>query len=231
MRPGKVILNSLALVVISVSLLLLVNAYTVRAGLSSAPLAFESASPGGTYSVMVRELREARVLPYSHLSDPPGSPVEFSVYQNGRPLFEKMDIGDDSNYFADLFPDHSWVADSILRLGDKDPAELGHDEVEVTNSSRQVIAYLQVGTCKWEMFWLFDVRPGEIVKLAACPQTDRFAGLSWVSLYGMFAGGQGIPFTGENFKIRGRYSAPARYRITVSDDASKIESPVFEVYR
>jgi hypothetical protein len=232
MRSRKVILNTLALTTFSAALLLLVNFHTARIGLSSIPLEFESVSPDKTYRVVLVERRETKVLPFYFLFDPPGSPAEFSAYKNGRPLFEKTDIGDDSNYFADLFPDHAWMSDSVLRLGEGDAPGLEHDVLDVNNSSRQVISYLRVRTCKCEMFWLFSVRPGETVRLSACAQADGHADLSWVDFSGMFEGGREIPFTGKNFEIRGVHGTPSRYSITVSDDAAKVESAgLQEVYR
>jgi hypothetical protein len=231
MRPRRVILNAPALVILFASVALLVNFYTARVGLASVPLDFESVSPDKTYRVLLSERRETKVVPFSFLFDPPGCPAEFGAYKDGRPLFEKNDVGDDSNYFADLFPEHAWVSDSVFRLGERDAPRLAHDELSVTNDSRQSISYLRVMTCKREMFLLFDVPPGETVKLAACPQTDGLADLSWVAFQGRLADGRELPFTGENFKIRGVYVAPAHYRIKVSDDTAKVDSTDFEVYR
>lgn len=231
MSPRKVILNTLALIIFSAALLLLVNFHTARAGLSSIPLEVESVSPDETYRVILAERRETKVVPFSFLLDPPGGPAEFSVYKNGRPLFVKKDIGDDSNHFADLFPYHTWVSDSVFRLGDVDAPGLEHDVLDVNNGSRQVISYLRVMTCKREMFWLFDVRPGESVRLSACAQADGRADLGRVAFSGMFEDGREIPFAGENFKIRDARGAPARYGITVSDAAAKIEAAGLEIYR
>lgn len=231
MSSGKAILNTLALITFSAALLLLVNFHTARAGLSSIPLEFESVSPDKTYRVVLAERRETRVAPLSFMFDPPGCPAEFSAYKNGRPLFEKTDVGDDSNYFADLFPVHEWMSDSVLRLGDVDAPGLEHDVLDVNNSSRQVISYLRVKTCKREMFWLFGVRPGEAVRLSACAQTDGHADLSRVAFSGMFEDGREIPFTGEDFKLRGVHGAPSRYRITISDGDAKVEGEGPEVYR
>lgn len=228
MRPRRIILNAAALIIFLASVALLVNSYTARVGLSPVPLDFESVSPDKTYRVVLSERREADVVPFSFLFDPPGSAADFSAYKDGRPLFEKSDIGDDSNYFADLFPEHAWVSDSVFRLGERDAPGLAHDELSVTNDSRQPISYLRVVTCKPEMFWLFDVPPGETVKLAACPQTDGLADLSWVAFQGRLADGRELPFTGKNFKIRGVYVAPAHYRIKVSDDAAEVDSTDFE---
>jgi hypothetical protein len=173
----------------------------------------------------LREQRETKVVPFAFVFDPPGCPVDFSVYKNGQPIIEKKDIGDDSDYFADGFPDHSWVSDSILWLGHKDYAELGHDEVEVTNDSQQAISYLQVKTCGWEMFWLLDVKSGETVKLDSCPR------IRWLDSYGRFADGKEIPSDGENFKIEGKYKMPGHYYIKITDDKMNIYSPDFEGYK
>lgn len=224
MKRLKSILSSLAIVIILVSLALLINFHTPRIGLNSLPQDFETVSPDRTYTVRLKEQRENHIIPFSNIDDPPGCPAEFSVYKKGQPVIEKMDIGDDSNLFDDLYPDHSWVADSILRFGNKDPDELGHDEVVVRNNSNQVIAYLQVRTCKWEMFWLFDVQPNSMVKLSACPQ------IIWLDFYGKFSGGKNIPFVGMNFKIGSKRRTTGHYLITIADEGTSIDSPDFEGY-
>jgi hypothetical protein len=130
-----------------------------------------------------------------------------------------MDIGDDSNNFIDLYPDHAWVSDSVLWLGNKDRPESGHDEVLVTNNSRQAISYLHVRTCGWEMFWLFDVKPGETVKLDSCPR------VAYLSSFGKFAGGKEISYAEKGFKVEGEYKIPGQYySIEISDDGAKINS-------
>jgi hypothetical protein len=222
-------LNGVAAITIIISLALLINFYTIRFGLNSLPLNFETVSPDKTYTVRIKELRETHVIPFTDIGDPAGCPAEFSVYKNGRPLIEKMDIGDDSNLFSDLYPDHYWVSDSVFRIGDKDPEELGHDEVVVTNNSGQALEYLRVKTCKWEMFWLFDVQPGSTTKLSVCPQTNTRADVSGISSYGKFFDGRDIPFATAGFKIRGKYKAPGHYSVTVTDAETKIDSPDFEV--
>lgn len=231
MRRLKFILNSLAIITILVSLALFINFYTVRVGLDSLPLDFETISPDKTYTVHVKELRKAHMLPFfSSAVDTLGSPTEFSVYKKGQPVIEKVNIGDDSNVFAYLYPGHAWISDSVLRLGDKDPDKLGHDEVVVTNKSKQAIAYLRVRTCKWEMFWLFDVQPGSTVKLSACAQTDVQSPLSWVASSGKFSDGREIPFAGRDFKIQDKYKASGHYLIAITDEGTRIDSADFESY-
>lgn len=231
MKRLKIILNSLALTILVCSLALLVNFHTVRIGLESLPLDFETVSPNKTYTVRLKEQRKANLLPLAHIGDPPGCPAKFSVYKNSQPLIENMDIGDDSNRFAELYTEHSWISDSVFWFGDKDPISLGHDEVVVTNNSNQAIAYLSVRTCKWENFWLFDVLPSAAVKLTACPQTDMRADFSGLDCYGKFANGKDVPLAAMGFKIRGMYKAPGHYSITIANDETKIDSPDFEGYK
>ncbi len=231
MKRLKIILNGLAITILVSALALLINFHTARVGLESLPLDFKGVSPNKTYMVRLKEQRKAHLLPLVHILDLPGYPAEFSVYKNNRPLIENMDIGDDSNLFADLFPEHSWISDSVFWFGDKDPKELGQDEVVVANNSNQAIAYLSVRTCKWENFWLFDLQPNAVVKLEACPQTNAFADSSWIACYGKFTDGRDVDTAGVNFKIREKYKAPGHYRITITDDETKIDSPDFEGYK
>ena len=114
-------------------------------------------SPNRKYKVEVTQKRDAAGIERY---------VYLNAYRNGAQFVQNKllytgDLLD--NEFMDLYPDYSWVSESILKLGRKvDGTE--SNSLQITNDSSMRISYLLIETYH-DKYVLFDVEPDSTVNL------------------------------------------------------------------
>jgi hypothetical protein len=189
-------------------------------------------SPNLTYKIHLKEQTNISHKPFNGQDN---HQVVFSVLKNGEQIIENEDLYGGDIYddrFTVLFPEHEWIADSVIRFGNKNsPSSTQHDEISISNSTEKVIAYLRVRAGKGEMFLLFDLQPKSVIRLNTKPQTDRGEDLSWVDCKGKFNDGERISEEGANFKVRGKYQGTAHYCISINNNGLDIKSQEFEGFK
>ncbi len=195
----------------------------------SSPFNLKTKSPKDTYTVQLKEtIKDAAPTP----SDPYSHKVHFSVSKKEQAVVSGVLYnGDDfDSQFLKKYPKHTWVSDNILKFGGESIAS-ECDEVLVYNASAKAISFLQIFTGRNEMFLLLELQPKSSTKLCTLPQTDQGADLSWIGFGGQLASEQETFNGGVNFNIRGKYTKPARYCVTIKDDDVEVRSQEFEGFK
>jgi hypothetical protein len=128
----------------------------VASGLSGQTLS-SAASPNRKYKVEISQKRDAAgVERYVYLN----------AYRNGEQFVRNKLIytGDFLDHdFSDVYPNYSWVSESILKLGRK-VDETQSNGLRITNVSANRISYLLIETYS-DKYVLFDVEPQSIINL------------------------------------------------------------------
>ncbi|MEP6818649.1 MAG: hypothetical protein ABJA18_03890 [bacterium] len=168
-----------------------------------------TSSPNNKYTVRISQERPL-----------PG--IERYVYLNvargGESLLKRKllytgDMLDDE--FNGLYPNHSWLSESILRIGRGDGAQ--SDTIQISNNSSARIKYLLIETYE-DKFILLDVEPGAVVN-----QAFRYVGR--LSCQGEFSE-SGKRF-GDAIELskQGGNAAHNQFLISLKEDGLSIESP------
>lgn len=145
--------------------------------------------------------------------------VSFNLFKNGQPIVNNTPVywGDlfDSD-FGELFPEHKWVNDSVLRFGfNISKTERSSDSLVISNKTNSVIKYLKIRD--GDLFLVLGMQPDSIIKLPVTRQ-------SYIAASGEFENGQPIKYKGVNF-FGSEISNPAiQYCLSVVDNSIKIES-------
>jgi hypothetical protein len=83
--------------------------------------------------------------------------------------------------FAEMYPEHKWVTDSVLRFGYKlAQSEQSKDTVTISNRSDKPVRYLKITA--GDMLFIFDLPARSATKLAVPHQGWH----SWVTAEGAF---------------------------------------------
>src|SRR5205085_1237112 len=98
------------------------------------PFNLTTASPNNIYKVQLKEQVEIYHVPFTGhgLHE-----VKLGVFKEGKSIVEDETLYSGGVYdgrFLDLFPEHVWIDDSVLRFGEKDLLpQSQHDEVSISN--------------------------------------------------------------------------------------------------
>jgi hypothetical protein len=181
-----------------------------------------TSSPNKTYTV---QLTGSKFRPKV-----PGVEHEarFNLLKGSEPLVKNACVDSydwfDSD-FAEMYPEHKWVTESVLRFGYKlAKSEQSIDSLTVSNRTDKPVRYLKITI--GDMLFIFDLPASSATKLAVPHQ----GWLSWVAAEGAFSDGQSLPVNGVNFFRRDRLNGPLQYCLSVSESRISIESPVMDGY-
>lgn len=214
-------------------LLLCLSVLTVSCGWfvykSDSSYSLTTESPDRTYKVVLKqETGTGKVNPAREAE----ARIGFNVTKGGTSIVSKelLYSGDSLDMpFETLYPQHSWVSESVLRFGEELPGfKAQHDEIKVHNQTNRSLTYLRVNSGKYEMFLLFELKPNSTVILPTRAQPSVESDLSWISSVGKFEHGVPLKEEGKNFYIRGKYNGPAHYSILIREDGITILSEEFE---
>lgn len=149
--------------------------------------------------------------------------VYFDLFRNQQPVVvnKYLHWGDwfDPS-FNDLYRQHDWVTNSVIRFSWQSLAATKCDQLVVRVDAKKPINYLYIESK--DLFLVFNPEPGSQFTLCAFPQSLQ-SSLSWVEIEGEFADGQPIPWKGTNFLID-HTPGPFEYQISISPDGPKISS-------
>jgi len=154
--------------------------------------------------------------------------ARFNLLKGSEPLVKNAYVDSydwfDSD-FAEMYPEHKWVTDSVLRFGYKlAQSEQSKDTVTISNRSDKPVRYLKITA--GDMLFIFDLPARSATKLAVPHQGWH----SWVTAEGAFPDGQSLPVNGVNFFHRDKLNGPLQYCLSVSENSISIESPVIDGY-
>ena len=144
--------------------------------------------------------------------------VYLNVARGGEPLLTRklLYTGDllDSE-FNNLYPNYSWLSESILKIGRGDGAQ--SDTMQISNNSSERIKYLLIETYE-DKFILLDVEPGAVVN-------QEFSYVGRLSCQGEFSA-SGKRF-GDAIELSNQSGNTAHHQflINLKGDGVSIESP------
>jgi hypothetical protein len=209
------------IVLISLGVMLTVGVAFLMSPAQS-PVWLSTSSPNKTYTF---ELTGRKSRP-----SVPGvmNEARFNLLKGTDPLVKNAYVDSydwfDSD-FVEMYPEHKWVNESILRFGYKlAKSQQSIDSLTVSNRTDRLVRYLKITAS--DMIFVFDLPPRSATKLAVPHQ----GWLSWVAAQGAFSDGQSLPTNGVNFFHRDRLTDPLQYCVSVSEGLIKIESPVMDGY-
>jgi hypothetical protein len=188
---------------------------------AQSPVWLSTSSPNNTYTVQLtgRKFRP-KVPAIEH-------ETRFNLLKGSEPLVKDAYVDSydwfDSD-FAEMYPEHKWVSESVLRFGRLANSEQSFDSLIVSNRTDKPVRYLKITV--GDMLFIFDLSPRSATKLVVPHQ--RW--LSWVTAEGAFSDGQSLPPNGVNFFHRDRLNGPLQYCLFVSESQVNIESPVMDGY-
>jgi hypothetical protein len=188
-----------------------------------------TASPANTYRAHFTERAETYSFPSSGHGH---HEVTFTVLKAKSPIIENELLYEGGVYddrFSELFPEHSWISDSLLRFGRKDIPQSQHDEITVANETGRTLKYLWLGAGKYERFLLFELQSASSVTLRVQAQTDEGQDSSYIGCKGKFDDGKAFAEVAANFSILGKYRGPSHYSVRITEKAVLITSQEFEV--
>jgi hypothetical protein len=180
-----------------------------------------TSSPNKTYTVQLtgREFRP-KVPGVEH-------EARFNLLKGSEPVVKNAYVDSydwfDSD-FAEMYPEHEWVTESVLRFGRLTKSEQRIDSLIVSNRTDKPVRYLKITV--GDMLFIFDVPARSATKLVV----PHRGWLSWVAAEGAFSDGQSLPANGVNFFHRDRLNGPLQYCLFVSKSRISIESPVMDGY-
>jgi hypothetical protein len=170
-------------------------------------------SPTGIYEVELAGDKTRPSFPFM------GHSVSFNLYKNGQQIVRNAYVysGDlfDSD-FNELYPEHKWVSESVLRFGfNISKSEKSFDSLVISNKTNNVIKYLKIRG--EDLYLVFGMQPNSKIEL---PMPRH----SYVAAIGEFENGQPIEYKGVNF-FGGEPSNPAiQSCLSVVDNSIRIES-------
>lgn len=178
------------------------------------PVFFTTHSPTGMYTVFLSGQKERPALFTVE--------VRFDVLKDGNRFWtdQYLHSGDAMDLSFELgYPDYRWVGDNILQFYNEENFDKGRPQaIFLANRSKQTIKHLKLQA--WDKFLIFDVQPGDEVRLSASPLKG---GYPWVSIEGEFYDGQRFK---ENavFRLTTVDQSPS-YNVLFTDDGLKVEYP------
>jgi len=174
----------------------------------------ESVSPTGKYIVRLEEKAFQSTgknhFPYM---------VYLNVRRQGQPLLKDTLFSARSSSDTDFvkeYPDHDWLADNALWLGNFKPRpQTLRSTVLVQNDiSKEVSAlFLTVG---YQRFLLFDLSSAKTIKLSAITDTHESSDDVWIAAFGQFNDGSFAEGEG-NFDIPETNSGITHINLSVKE--------------
>jgi hypothetical protein len=192
------------------------------------PFELVTTSPANTFQAHFAERAEIHRSPsagHGHKE------VTLTVLKRNSPIIKDELLYEGGVYddrFSELFPEHNWVSDSLLRFGRKDIPQSQHDEITVANETGRTLTYLWLRSGKYELFLLFELKPALTVTLRSQAQTDEGQDSSYIGCKGKFDDGKALAEVAANFSIRGKYRGPSHYSVRITEKGVLIASQEFE---
>jgi hypothetical protein len=197
------------LLIIAIALIVLVGLFAGVIG--SARQLASSSSPKNRYVVRIDQRRMF-----------PG--IERYVYLNasrdGKPFLtgKLLYTGDFlDNEFRDLYPNYSWLSESILKIGQPDSQQ--SDTLHITNNSTQ-LKYLLIETYE-NKFVLFDLEPGRVADLPFHYYGRLSCQGEFAETGRRFGDAVELPDTHES-----TLSSPTTFTVALASDGVKIASQI-----
>lgn len=171
-------------------------------------------SPTGIYVVELIGDKTRPTFPYmNHF-------VSFNLFKDGHQIVKNEEVhhGDlfDSD-FNELFPEHKWVNDSILRFGLSNyKSENSADSITISNKTNKIIKYLKINAD--DKIFVFGMLPNSTINLPL----PHLRNPPYVTAEGEFENGQPIEHKGVNFF--GGEETPLKYCLSVINNSIRIEN-------
>lgn len=122
-----------------------------------------------------------------------------------------------------LFPQHTWVSDSVLHFYRQEYFEAGPpDRLEVVNRTSKEVKYLRINSV--DLFILFSMQPSSLN--ASPPRGDS----RWLSVTGEFADGRPIKDNSASFLLPNGGNGPFTYYLFITDGGAVIENSQLKKY-
>lgn len=147
--------------------------------------------------------------------------VEMEVLKNGTAFMPRdvIHAGDFMDISFELaYPDHEWIGNRVLHLYDKE--EFAADvlqEISLINESGKDVRHLEIRS--GDRYFLFDLNPGENLRLSAPPPKGDFASV-WIG--GEFEGGEQFS-SGGTLRVKDKKHLPL-FSIFIASDGVNIEA-------
>jgi hypothetical protein len=202
--------------------------YRWRSQSKKAPdLNFTTTSPDQSYVVTVKGQSGPPDMPIVQLNMT-GHEVKADARMQGRVIFDGLLIYSGDGYdegFTSLYPNHRWVANSILEFGQEvNFGQQQQSEIYVVNQTRDTIPYLRVRAGKYYLFLLFDLRPNSVNKL--------LVHLEWweqiLGAEGRLGDGEGLSYRDVSFSAKDSNTTSAHYCVVITGGDIRIGSSEFE---
>ena len=126
--------------------------------------------------------------------------------------------------FNDLYKQHNWVTNSLIRFSRADVAATKCDRLVVHVDTNRPISFLYIQSR--DLFLVFNPEPQSRFELCAHPQKS----MGWIEVEGEFADGKPVPWKGTNFTIDYK-PGPFEYQISITSDGPNISSSQLREYR
>jgi hypothetical protein len=171
-------------------------------------------SPDKTYTVNLRGNKSrSRYMFIAHS-------VYFDLYRRGEREVRGQelhygDLLDDG--FEDLYPDHTWLNNSILMFHNGKMADQP-DTLTIFNDSSKPIKFLQIKISAVGLFLLFDLGRQARTSMSFRPQRDE----GWITVEGEFEDGTSVVTAKVSYYVFPRSKEPFKEEITIEDDASLV---------
>lgn len=183
---------------------------------------FSTSSPKRTYTFELTGKKERPTIPAIEHS------ARFNLLKNGQHVVTNAYVDSydwfDSD-FGQMYPEHEWVTESILRFGlQVSASEKSSDSLIVSNRTDKSVRYIKITAA--DMLFVFDLPPHSKTRLSVPHQ----GWLSWVAAEGEFGEGRSIPYNGVNFFHRDKLKEPLRYCVSVEESVMRIESSTMDGY-
>jgi hypothetical protein len=221
-------MSRIKLIFVAVSILVAAYAGVIVKHERNRILDFSLLSPSGAYRVDVKGINGPPLFPeglfvndtvseYSVFADAYGHE---SVVMKGHLLHSRDRL--DGGSFNGEYPERTWLADAILRLGHKEIDYPRRDEIVVINASSHKASslILNAGT---DIFLIFDLPSGMKMKLAASvPRSTRI-----ISATAYWENNSALPK--RTIEAPSGYPSNAQYQVIIKDDGIEMKSCNFDV--
>ncbi|HEX5081419.1 MAG TPA: hypothetical protein VFY40_05200 [Blastocatellia bacterium] len=178
----------------------------------SSQILVSSLSPQGEYRVEVSQ-EKGRFERFVYLN----------AYRDGQTFVRNKLLYTGDHFdeeFSDLYPNYSWVSDSILKIG-KSVAEPQPNKVTIKNETPNQISYLLIETYQ-DKYVLFDVAPEAAINL-------KFQFIGQFSCQGRFAASNKLFGSAVRLINDAECEMLGDFSIRIQEGAPIIESPTLQL--
>lgn len=176
--------------------------------------AVDKISPTGGYRVKVEFVRAGPkgTREYAELG-------KFQFFK-GQDIIHTYTWENSDNYEPSTFeplPVIEWVGDNVLRTGEDASDQPFHDELIVSNNSDENLKYMALSYGRFESFWIFDLAPGNQIRLHASPGFKPDGSSVWFLGYGgETQNGKKFEGTMDGKKRESPSNGPLRFSISIN---------------